>query len=73
MIYLCIDRFEGDYAVCEQSGGELTDILSALLPPGAKEGDILALHSDGRLELDPEETARRRAAVLELQKKLFDS
>lgn len=71
MIHLYIDRFEGDYAVCEQSGGELTDILCALLPAGAKEGDMLALHDDGRMELDAAETQRRRKAVQELQSKLF--
>lgn len=71
MIHLYIDRIEGDYAVCEQSSGELTDILCSLLPPGAKEGDMLALHPDGRLELDEAEAQRRREAVRELQKKLF--
>ncbi|WP_312641583.1 DUF3006 domain-containing protein [Hydrogenoanaerobacterium sp.] len=72
MIHLSIDRFEGDYAVCENSGGEMSDILISLLPQGVKEGDIIVLHSDGHFELDTEETERRRKEMIELQNKLFE-
>lgn len=72
MIHYSIDRFEGDFAVCESSGGEFTDILISLLPAGAREGDILVLAEDGKLMLDAEETQRRRDEILRLQADLFE-
>ncbi|RPF43440.1 DUF3006 family protein [Hydrogenoanaerobacterium saccharovorans] len=72
MIHLSIDRFEGDYAVCENSGGEMSDILICLLPKGIKEGDIVALHDDGHYEFDIAETERRRKEIIDLQNKLFE-
>lgn len=72
MIHYSIDRFEGDFAVCESSGGEFTDILISLLPVGVCEGDILVLAQDGKLVVDAEETQRRRNEILRLQEELFE-
>jgi hypothetical protein len=40
---LIIDRFEGDFAVVEYKEGRTFNLPRSLLPPGAKEGDILTL------------------------------
>lgn len=72
MIHLSIDRFEGDFAVCEHSSGEMTDVLLSLIPEGAREGDILVLTDEGTYEIDAEETLRRRAEILRLQGDLFE-
>lgn len=40
---LIIDRFEGDFAVVEYKEGRTFNLPRSLLPPGAKEGDVLQL------------------------------
>ncbi|MGA9921983.1 MAG: DUF3006 domain-containing protein, partial [Isosphaeraceae bacterium] len=54
---LSLDRFEGrnkSIAVLLTDDGESINFPRALLPPGAKAGDVLAL----TLEADPEETRK---------------
>lgn len=41
-----VDRFEGDYAVCEQPNREIIDIPKEKLPKGVKEGDVLTIFGD---------------------------
>lgn len=49
-----IDRFEGDFAVCEdRETGEMVDFKREELPQNAKEGNILK-YSNGKFELDIE-------------------
>lgn len=50
-----VDRFEGGQGVVERPGRADTTVARRDLPPGAREGDVLA---DGRL--DRAETERRR-------------
>ncbi len=38
---LIIDRFEGDYAVCEREDKTMMDIERSKLPEGVKEGSVL--------------------------------
>lgn len=47
--------------------GALLTLPAALLPAGARVGDVLRL----TLEPDPEETDRRRSASSQLQRELF--
>lgn len=72
MEYLCIDRFEGDCAVCEREDGTMKELPRTALPKGAREGDILAEYPNGRLVHDHAETQRRRQITVALQKKLFE-
>lgn len=52
---LIIDRFEGEYAVCEKSKTkEMIDIKIEDLPEGSKEGTVLKL-KNGKYEIDLEE------------------
>ena len=36
-----IDRFEGDYVVCELEDGKMIDILKSKIPYEVKEGDVI--------------------------------
>lgn len=62
---LTIDRFEGDYAVCERGIGDYVDILCAALPTDAREGSVL-VSRDGGWVLD-EEDAEARAKRIQLK------
>lgn len=53
-----LDRYEGNYAVCEnRSTGKMVDIPREKISPMAKDGDILRLRN-ASLEIDAEETKR---------------
>ncbi|MGI6706584.1 MAG: DUF3006 domain-containing protein [Clostridia bacterium] len=69
---LIIDRFEGDYAVCEKENREMIDIERTKLPPNAKEGDVLILAEDGSIAIDRGETARRREMIEQLMDELWE-
>lgn len=62
---LIIDRFEGDFAVCETEDLEFINIPNAALPEGAKEGDVLTI------SLDKEETESRKEKIEGLMNSLF--
>ena len=54
-----IDRFEGNFAVCETENKEMMNIERSQLPEGAKEGDVLLMNSAGNIRIDAKETAER--------------
>lgn len=67
---LIIDRFEGNYAVVEDSEADaVLNIEKALIQETAKEGDVLFCEN-GAYIVDTEATERRRSEILELMKKL---
>ena len=82
---LIIDRFEGDYAICEQVETErLTDgdiiktvpgnvnIQKSRIDPLAGEGSVIVYDKVGeRFVYDAEATARRTAYIKELAKNLW--
>ncbi len=57
-----IDRFEGEFAICEDENGVMHDIEKALLPANAAAGDCFK-ERNGAYVLDSQETARRREAI----------
>lgn len=59
-----VDRFEGDYAVVEINKGNLVNIPKVLLD-GAEEGDVISI------EIDKEETAKRKTNIENLMNDLF--
>ncbi len=67
-----IDRFEGEYAVCEDEEQRLFAIGIEELPPGAGEGSVLLISEEGELLLDEEETERRRKRIAEKQRRIFE-
>lgn len=67
-----IDRFEGDYAVCENTEQEYALFLISRLPPDAKEGSVLRVDENNTIVVDFEETEARRSRILEKQNRLFE-
>ena len=66
-----IDRFEGDFAVCENyDTEEIIDILKEKLPNDAKEGDILLKNDNENFCIDYEETKLRKERMEILKKSL---
>jgi len=67
---IIIDRFEGEYAVCEKEDRTMLDIKRINIPTRAKEGDVLNICQD-KITIDVEETAKRKAAIEKLSKDLW--
>lgn len=65
-----IDRFERDFALCENESKEIVDIPRDSLPPEAVEGDVL-MEEDGRFTVDEDETKERRRKNAALLKSLW--
>lgn len=65
-----IDRFEGNYAVCEKADRTVINIPKNKIPPDAKEGDILILDGDS-LKIDNTDTARRKQSIDQIMKDLW--
>lgn len=68
---MTIDRFDGVYAICEDKDKNFFAIELGELPQGAKAGDVLQITDEGTLEIDREETERRRRRIQEKQSKLL--
>ena len=68
---ICVDRIEGNIAICETDTGDWMHIATAQLPAGVREGDILA-QRDGHFVLDPVLTQQTRQKAAALQKKLME-
>ncbi|MGB4589404.1 MAG: DUF3006 domain-containing protein [Clostridiaceae bacterium] len=62
---LTVDRFEGEYAVCEMENGEFVDIPRKALPEGIAEGSRLLI------EVDDTEAADDRDRIKNKMNKLF--
>lgn len=66
-----IDRFEGEYAVCEnKKTGEFINIPKNILPDNCKEGSILKF-INGNYILDIEETKKEQENIKKLVDNLF--
>jgi hypothetical protein len=70
-VKVIIDRFEGDFAVCEKEDRTMIDIEISKLPSEAKEGDVLDI-SDGVIIIDLEATESRKKEIEELTKDLWN-
>lgn len=68
---LVIDRIEGAIAVCEEEGRVLRELPVSRIDGAFAEGDVLVSTAGGRFRADPEQTARRRAAILKKQRGLW--
>lgn len=58
-----IDRFEGEFAVCESETGEMLTLTRASLPAEAAEGDVLQADGEGGYRVDYAAGEARRAAA----------
>lgn len=68
---LIIDRFEGDFAICEKENREMINIDKDKIPSGAKEGHVLVLINN-RIEIDEEETKKRINEIEKTTEDLWD-
>jgi len=69
---LIIDRFEGNYAVCEWNDKSLVNVPKYKLPLNCKEGDILILDSQGMYQNDTETTLNSESRIKEKMNRLFE-
>lgn len=70
---LIIDRFEGDFAVVEDSEKETNiNIRKEFIEEGAREGDVLALFETFYM-IDHAETKKRREEILALEKRIANT
>jgi hypothetical protein len=65
-----IDRFEGDFAVCEKADRSMINIPRSKLPSTAKEGDVLTIEED-KIRIDEAETLDRREKARNFLDKLW--
>jgi len=65
-----VDRFEGDYAVCEKEDRTMTNIERRRLPKGVREGDVLVVEGD-TVRVDRNGTSRRQREVKKLMNNLW--
>lgn len=65
-----VDRFEGQYAVCEKENREMIDFEKSKLPSGVSEGDVLIIEGDN-IYIDLEETTRRKKKIEETMDDLW--
>ena len=68
---LIIDRFEGDYAVCEDENKNMVNVLKAKLPKDAEEGSVLET-TDVLIIVDHKETDRIKKRIKEKMNGMWD-
>lgn len=68
---LIIDRFEDEYAVCEDENKKILNINKSKIPKQAKEGEII-IYRNGTYILDKEKTLNRKKYIEELTKDLWE-
>lgn len=72
-LQLVIDRFEGEFAVCEnRKNREMVNIKISKLPIQAKEGDILILKNN-KFEIDEQERINIESKIQEKVKNIFEN
>ena len=67
---LIIERFENNFAICEDKDKCFFAIEIAELPDNAKAGDVLDIDNNGNIKINKEETERRKAKLAGKMQKL---
>lgn len=67
---LIIDRFEEEYAVCENEHKEMINIYISKLPPEVKEGDCIEF-ANGRYIINHKETERLQKEIEKFTESLW--
>ena len=69
MVYFVIDRWEGDFAVCEnQTTKTMVNILRSLIDSSAREGDVIYLEN-GVYKVSALETKKAKDDIFSLLQK----
>ncbi len=66
-----VDRFEGEYAVCEKENLDMINIEIKKIPKGVEEGDVLIIEEDS-IRIDKDETKNRRNRIRKLMDDLLE-
>lgn len=66
-----IDRFEGEFAVCETEDRTMINILRKDIPDNAKEGDILIIDGQ-KILIDSQATQERKQKIEKLMEDLWE-
>ncbi len=69
-MYISVDRFEGDFAICEREDFKIIKILKNKLPPNIREGDVLNI-DENVCVIDSDETLRKKREIYQMQEDLF--
>ena len=67
-----IDRFEGNFAVCEKEDRTMIDIKISKLPSKSKEGDVLIIDTNNMITIDIKETKKRYKEIEKLTENLWE-
>lgn len=65
-----IDRFEGEYAVCEKEDGNMINIAKSKLPSASREGDVLIMEGND-IRIDAKDTRSREKRIRKLMDDLW--
>lgn len=68
---LTVDRFEGNFAVCEKEDMSILNIPISSLPEETAVGSVLILFKNGCFALDKNEEKSRRDKVGSIYKSIF--
>lgn len=68
---ITIDRFEGDFAICEREDCSMISIERSRLPRGIRVGNILRFFEDGSIKIDVDAELKRKELIRKLQDNLF--
>lgn len=66
-----IDRFEGEYAVCESEEGSMFNLKRSKLPSGASEGDVILIDGDN-VSIDTNATKQRKEYIRKLADDIWE-
>ena len=66
-----IDRFEGDYAICEMPGRKMINIERNKIPANSKEGDAIYIGETGS-QIDAEETNKLKENIEKLMDDVWE-
>ena len=61
MVYI-IDRFEGEYAICEDEDRNMVSVKRHDLPDDAREGDVIVYDGEN-FTIDRDEASRRKERI----------
>ncbi len=65
-----IDRFEGDFAVCEKPDRTMINIRKDKIPSDIKEGDVLIIEGEN-IKIDARATRKRKKNINNLMNDLW--
>ena len=69
---LIVDRYEGQYTVCEDKEQKFFAIDTSEMPSDATPGTVICINDDGVITVDAEETERRKKRIVGKQNKLYE-